>query len=373
MPPLALINVFARRGRTVAGVLAVGVGTALMLVLVGLEEGTLGEVADRMTGGADADMIVHEKNWNLVFDRNAPLDEAVGSRLAALDGVARVAPVVVERMHFAGHENLGGQNVYAVKGDDLEMVCGKRSLVAGRPFADEPDSLELNIDSRLAKAGGFNVGDSVEAWGKTFTIAGIFEDGPPVRVLVSMAALRKHFIKENRVSFFFLKCSPETAKHDVAAEIERRFGRALSTVMLTDYSKVLNRSFRVITDFVSLSTVIVLVASFLTVFLAMYTAVIERIREIGVLKALGASKLYIVHEIVVESLVICVLGALVGVAFATVARAAVEMRYPLMTMHLSVRWILTAVGTALAGGILGAVYPAQRAARLDPQEALSYI
>ena len=51
MPPLALINVFARRGRATAGILAVGVGIALMLVLVGLEQGTLGEIAERMTVG----------------------------------------------------------------------------------------------------------------------------------------------------------------------------------------------------------------------------------------------------------------------------------------------------------------------------------
>ena len=123
----------------------------------------------------------------------------------------------------------------------------------------------------------------------------------------------------------------------------------------------------------STSVGIVLVASFLTVFLAMYTAIIERTREIGVLKALGASRLYIIREIVLESMVLCALGAVVGVALAACVQAVVDSRYPLMTMHLSVRWVATAVVTGLVGGICGALYPAMRAARLDPEEALSYI
>jgi len=113
------------------------------------------------------------------------------------------------------------------------------------------------------------------------------------------------------------------------------------------------------------------VISTLVILLAMYTTIIERTREIGVLKSLGASRAFIVTAIVKEALLISVVGIVAGTLLAIAGKAGIEAATSLR-VDVEVKWLAIAAGIGLAGGILGAVYPALRAAYQDPVKALSY-
>ena len=110
---------------------------------------------------------------------------------------------------------------------------------------------------------------------------------------------------------------------------------------------------------------------FIVIFQAMYTAVMERTREIGILKSLGASKLYIVNAILRETTVLAIAGILVGIAISYVVSLAIRSRTTL-PMDLNWGWITRAVLIAIVGSLLGAVYPALKAAQKDPIDALAY-
>ena len=113
------------------------------------------------------------------------------------------------------------------------------------------------------------------------------------------------------------------------------------------------------------------IVSALVVMLAMHTTITERTREIGILKAMGASRFYIISEIEREALLISFLGLLVGFAIAALAGFGIHKATGLI-FQFGWWWALTAALIGLLGGALGALYPAARAANLDPVTALAY-
>ncbi len=104
----------------------------------------------------------------------------------------------------------------------------------------------------------------------------------------------------------------------------------------------------------------------------MYTTVIERTRDIGILKSIGASKAYIIRALLGESALICAIGIMVGVGMSYVARAFFLSAFPTLSILITVDWILRSSIIAIVGGLLGASYPAWLASRKDAIEALSY-
>lgn len=111
---------------------------------------------------------------------------------------------------------------------------------------------------------------------------------------------------------------------------------------------------------------------FLVIFQSMYTAVMERTREIGILKSMGASKAYIVRLILRETLLLSVVGIVVGIVFSYAASAGLVRAFPTVRIMVEAEWVLKATGIAMIGSILGALYPAFRAAQKDPIDALAY-
>jgi putative ABC transport system permease protein len=128
----------------------------------------------------------------------------------------------------------------------------------------------------------------------------------------------------------------------------------------------------VIKEFLSAMVFISVTISFLIILLAMYSTITERTREIGILKSMGASGSYIIRLILNESLVICLGGVVLGIVFAFVALQAVVSAFPTVPVTITLFWRITAPIMALTGGTLGALYPAIKAARMDPVKALGY-
>jgi putative ABC transport system permease protein len=115
------------------------------------------------------------------------------------------------------------------------------------------------------------------------------------------------------------------------------------------------------------------VFGFLVVFLAMYTAVLERTREIGILKALGASPAYIIGMLMRETVLLAIIGSVIGIGLSYVAKWVLTALVPSSLAVVSVPdWWWRAAIISLAGAVFGAIYPGTKAARQDTIEALAY-
>ena len=115
-----------------------------------------------------------------------------------------------------------------------------------------------------------------------------------------------------------------------------------------------------------------LLVGFLVVFLSMYNAVLERTREIGILKSMGASPGYILNILLREAILLSVIGSVVGILFTYLTRWAMNALVPSMTTVIVPNWWPIASGIAIGGSLIGAIYPGLKAAKQDAVEALAY-
>ena len=131
-------------------------------------------------------------------------------------------------------------------------------------------------------------------------------------------------------------------------------------------SMMTTSSYPGLSTFINVVIGISVVIGFIVIFQAMYTAVMERTREIGILKSIGASKLYIVNVILRETVLLAIGGIVVGVLFSLAARAGIRYRLPTLPVVVTGKWILISTVIAIIGAILGALYPPTKRRRRTP-------
>jgi putative ABC transport system permease protein len=173
------------------------------------------------------------------------------------------------------------------------------------------------------------------------------------------------------VSFFFVKVKDDQEVAQVAAELEKRF-EGYKVTALEFLSAAMKDNALGLKEFIRALSLFAALISGLVILLAMYTTIIERTREIGILKALGAGRGYILKVVMAESFLICVMGVGAGYLLSVLGRSALLHFFPTLTVDLIPRWFLISAILGIGGGLLGALYPAYRAAKLDPVEALNF-
>jgi putative ABC transport system permease protein len=127
-----------------------------------------------------------------------------------------------------------------------------------------------------------------------------------------------------------------------------------------------------LSTFIDVVVGVSVVIGFIVIFQAMYTAVMERTREIGILKAMGASKLYIINVVLRETVLLALAGILLGIVVSLAARVGLAHKFPLIQVIVAGNWVVRATIIAIVGAIAGALYPAFKAAQKDPIDALAY-
>jgi putative ABC transport system permease protein len=367
MANLPLSNIFYRKTRTGIGILAVAIEVSLVLVLVGLAYGTIDEAADRIKNvGADIIFQGPDSSPFLVLN-SGTMSERLGDKLAEVEGVDAVAPVLTGRV-----TSLKGENkvvlIFGVQPESYNRIGTGIHVVEGRGLEAPEDVL---VDTVLASADDIAVGDRFPMMNQEFQVSGICRAGAGTRIYMSLEKLQQATAQPGKVSFFFIKVREQDDVGEVAAILESTF-EGYNVTALEGFAEELKENALGLKDFVQVLSVLAVLISFLVILLAMYTTVIERTREIGILKALGAGKIYIIKLVMAESFIICSIGVVVGFVISILGRSWVLTVFPTLTVALMPRWFLIAALLGVCGGLLGALYPAFRAAKLDPVEALNF-
>jgi putative ABC transport system permease protein len=359
---LVVENLKHRPVRTALGVLAIGVEVTMMLTLVGLSEGMLEDSA-RRARGVGADIWVRAPGTSLISFSAASMPQKLLDWFLEQPHVAAVTGTVVHP--------IGG--VSTVSGIDLaefDRISGGFRYLAGGPFRTPDDII---VDQYWARQNGLQVGSSVNILNRNWRVCGIVEPGKLARIVIPRKTLQELIGATGKLSQIFLKLDDPANTGPVIAALKKQLPDypVYSMEELTSMYSVQNVPG--LKAFIGVIIGLSIIVGFLVVFLSMYTAVLERTREIGILKALGASPGYVLNVIVRETAVLALAGSIAGILFTYGTRWVVMTFIPAALIQKIVPgWWPIAAAIAVGGALLGAVYPAWKAARQDAIEALAY-
>ncbi len=367
MNKLIFGNLIHRPLRSAISAFAVAIEVIMILSVVAIFFGILNGSRTQTTG-IGMDMIVHPGAATaMMMTSSASADVRIAKVLGALPHVEVVAPVNIK---FTAGSSV--ENIYGI---DYQSYNALRPFVfvAGGPFKGAYD---LIVDDLQAKSGkGLKVGDPVKVLNHTFTVCGIVEHGKGARKYIPLDTMDALDNNPGKASLFYLRTQDEPKyQEDVRKEI-------LATDGLQDWSVQTSQEFLsmltpehlpgfniALNVVISIATII----GFLVIFQSMYTAVLERTREIGILKSMGAGRLVIVSVVLRETMLLAIVGTTLGVIATYVLKDFLRVRFPTLSFQVTGLWVANAVAIALGGALLGALYPALKAARKDPIDALSY-
>jgi putative ABC transport system permease protein len=364
MNKMILSNLAYRPLRSIISIFAVAIEVTLILLIVGFALGTLNDQAAR-TRGVGADIMVRPPGSSIFAALSAaPMPIKIGALIAKQPHVVAVAPVVIQT----------GANLELLNGIDLhefEALGGPMHYLEGGPFRGPDDMI---VDEYYAASNKVHVGSPVKVLQHTFYVSGIVPQGRGSRAYVPIATLQALTGAENKATTFYVKLDNPRNADLVAQEINSLPGMGSYNVMTMEQwlSMMSANNIPMLSRFIDIVIWIAVVIGFIVIFQSMYTAVMERTREIGILKSLGASKLYIVRVILRETLMLAVAGIITGIIISFVTAHAIRYKLPTAQVQFSTAWMVKAAIIAILGAIVGAVYPAFKAAQKDPIDALAY-
>ena len=361
---MILSNVLHRPVRTAVSVLAIAIEVSMVMLVVGLTHGLVQDTA-RRTEGVGADVMMQPSGASFLFGLSqAPMPLKIGDRLAEVPHVLAVTPVLF-LFNAAGGLNV----IWGIDMPSFDRVSGGFVYHAGGPFDGPRDML---VDDIYAKADHVKVGQKLTFLNNEFRVAGIVEHGKGGRIFIPLATAEELLAVQDKASIFFVKCTEPGYTDDVAQSIHQLLPKN-QVRPIKEYMSLMTSNNLPGLDYFNGAMISIAVSiGFLVIFLSMYTTITERTREIGILKSLGASKGYIIAVVLREAGLLCVVGILAGCGGAVLARKAILARFPSLVIEMTMQWALYAAGLALVGSQLGAFYPALRAARLEPVDALAY-
>ncbi|MBZ5705864.1 MAG: ABC transporter permease [Acidobacteriia bacterium] len=366
MNRMIVANLVHRPIRSLISIVAIALEVTLILLVVGLLLGMLNDSKQR-SAGIGADVIVMPPGSSFLFGlTGAPMSMKVGQVLAKLPHVTTVAPVITQISTAGAVEVIAGIDL-----DSYQKLSGPFRYIEGGPFQGPDDAL---VDDLFAQSKNVHAGDSIEILNHSFRVAGIVEQGKGARKFLQLPVLQDLVGAQGKASIFYVKADNPGNADVVVDEVKRVAGmeRYVATSMTYYLSMMTPTNIPGLTKVIDVVIGISVVIGFIVIFQAMYTAVMERTREIGILKSMGASKLYIVNVVLRETVLLAIGGILLGIGVSFSARVGLLHKLPLLRVMITTDWIVKATMIAIVGAIAGALYPAYKAAQKDPIDALAY-
>jgi putative ABC transport system permease protein len=367
MNKLIFANLIHRPVRSLISVFAIAIEVVMILSIVAIMMGQVDDQKQR-TNGIGADIMVWPSNASLLNGMGgAPMPAKNVEALRKLPHVT-VAAAVNQRTSMTG----GGLEV--VFGVDYPNYNALRpfEFIAGGPFQQPNDVI---IDDIFARSGkGYKVGDTLKVLNKDFRVCGIVEHGKGARKVLQLETMNAMLGDEGKASLFYVKVDKPENIDLVRNEIFNTKGFTENRVLtMQEWTSLMSpENLPAFNIAMNVVITIAVVVGILVIFQSMYTAVLERTREIGILKSMGASKGAIIGVVLRETVVLVIVGVLLGIGTTFAIRSFMSVKFPTLYFELTTEWLIKGSVIAIVGSILGALYPATMAARKDPIDALAY-
>ena len=349
--------------RSLLSFLLIGIPVTLILTLVGMANGMLQDSRNRARG-VGADLVVRGPGTTSVVNLGPP---------AVPEGYVKFLRTEVPHVTMAtGVVNHLVDFPVVMAGIDQEQfdrMSGGFEYVEGHRLSGPDDIL---VERLYASQKKLHVGQNFSLINHTWHVVGIIEGGKLARIVVPIETLQSLDSIVGKVSQIWVKLDSPANDEAVIQDIQSRTDLKVNT--MEDFTLMFSvNNIHGVTEFIYVIMGIGVVIGFAVVCLSMYMSVLQRTREIGILKSLGASKSFILRIILAEAVVLGIGGTVIGILMSYGAwwliRTFVPASLPMIIMYA---WWPIAGAVTLVGALLGALYPGLSAARHDPIEALAY-
>lgn len=355
-------NVSHRPIRTLLSILLIGIAVTLILALVGVSRGITEDNTQR-NRAVGADIMVRAPGTSLIGFSGATIPQRVPSVLAKLPHVELTTGTI----------NAGSTPFDSVTGIDLpsfEAMSGGFVFDSGHVFEKDNDII---IDTYTAKQLNKKVGDTMTALNTPWSISGIFEPGKLAHTIARMSVIQKLTSNTGNISVVYVKADDPANVETVIGELQKALPN-YGIIRMADLTTLMNpNQIGPLRIFINVVIGIAVIIGFAVTSLSMYMAILQRTREIGILKSLGGSRTFIMTLILAEAVILAVGGTVAGILLSFFTRWLLQTFVPAsMPQAITPDWWWKAGLIALSGAILGAIYPGVIAVRQDPIEALAY-
>jgi len=354
-----------RPARTLVSVLGIGVGILLIVFTIGLANGTMRERAER-DKNVGAEILFMESGSFGTSGMAMRTDIGLKSEIEKVDGVAAAVPF--GQMSVVAKEGLTGSRLIdGVRFEEYAAIAGMQT-VQGRAFVEGRD--EMMSDAAWIERRKLKVGDTFEIYERPFTIVGTYEPSAGSRIKIPLATMQQQVGTDGHASAFLIKVDEGRDAKAVGDALNSKFENK-QIIRTSELEELYMQGLPALDVFLNVVIGVAAAISGLIILLTMYTTVTERTRQIGVLKSLGMSNANVGWTIVQEALLITIGGVVFGV-LATFGLKLVLARWTTLSVAIDLSVVAMIVGVGALSGIIGALYPGLRAARLDAVEALNY-
>lgn len=365
MTGIAWRNLVHERTRLAISVGGVAVAVLLILLLQGLYTG-VSEQASRYLRSVDADVWVGQVSTRGGFGHSVSVLRASDiDELRRVDGVAAAAPLLGRQVVLTTPGG-GETDVFLMGFDTSSQIGGPPARSRG---SIRPGSGEIVLDSVFAREHGLDVGDDVAIGPKQLRVSGIGSGGNSLITQYAWATIddvAQLAGTPGIVSYFVVRGQPSIDAAALARRIEAGVDEVVATTaddFIAESTADIRESFLPI---LFVLVAIALVVGTTVIGLTIYTAVLEKRGEYGVLKAIGLSNRQLLGIVWRQSLVAGMLGLAVGLVLTVVVAAAIERALPSFAVSLTPASVLLVGAAAAVMGAAAGFVPVRRVTTLDP-------
>lgn len=358
-------NPFRNKARLALAVIGIAIGIATIVALGMVTEGLKLSLEEQLKAGG-ADFVVM-KNTSSDSASYTIKDNRV-DEISKMNGVKQAAGIYTSSRVVDGNQlGLAGMN-----SKDLNMMGAK--MTQGTSYSD--DKNEIILGKLAADKMKKKVGDTVTLNGTDYIVTGVFETGNKELDATGVMSLKKlQAMDENdgKVHFIYVKIANGADLKTVSSAVEKAYPGELTTISsVEDYQRTNGGLEMVETASLAISLLAIVIGG-IGIINTMIMSVFERTREIGVLKAVGWKSRRILGMILGESVVLTLLAGVIGIILGVIGiEAIINLTGTAMVLSFTPALALKALAIAVIVGIIGGIYPAIRASRLPPTEALRY-
>ncbi|MGO9386727.1 MAG: ABC transporter permease [Methanobacterium sp.] len=375
---LMLKNPFRNRTRAALAIVGIAIGIATIVVLGMVTGGLQSATTNTLKAGA-AEISVTPIGSNSFGSAGGTLNESLANDLLNISGINNTAGVLELNANVTGASNSSSSGFgegLLINGIDSNKLSLEGIDSINGSFYTNGSSNELILGDTAAKSYNKTIGSTINLFGTNFTVTGIYQTGNFITDsggFMSLNTLQNLTNNNGKISDIAVKVDDNANVTTVSQSIQNAYPNQLSTTTAADEANRINQGLGFINTASFAISLLAIVIGGIGIINVMIMSVFERTREIGVLKAVGWRSSRILTMILGESIILTLTAAVVGIVVGVVGvNVLLAVTGAGFKPELTVGILLRALGIAFLVGIIGGLYPAYRASRLPPTEALRY-